>query len=103
MLTLTPAYDICPQRRSGGEATQAMIIGDEHDSFKLSQVVGCVRRAHLYQLTEGQAREIVDHQIDVNQTQWDDVCGQALLRQVDRKWFWGRQFLHPYAPEGYPR
>ena len=26
MLTLTPAYDICPQARSGNEASQAMLI-----------------------------------------------------------------------------
>jgi serine/threonine-protein kinase HipA len=25
-LTLTPAYDICPQSRTGSEATQAMLI-----------------------------------------------------------------------------
>ncbi len=29
-----------------------MIIGDETDRFRLSQVAGCVERAHLYQLTE---------------------------------------------------
>jgi len=33
MLTLTPAYDICPQRRKGGEATQGMkIIGEDRRS-----------------------------------------------------------------------
>ena len=28
-LSLTPAYDICPQNRTGGEATQAMLIMDK--------------------------------------------------------------------------
>lgn len=101
MLTLTPAFDICPQLRSGGEAAQAMIIGDEADGFKLSQVAGCVQRAHLYQLTEVEAHEIVDNQISVIETEWDDVCMRAELPQGERKRLWGRQFLNPYALERY--
>ena len=34
-VTLTPAYDICPQPRAGGETTQAMSIGA--DGFRMSQ------------------------------------------------------------------
>jgi serine/threonine-protein kinase HipA len=102
-LALTPAYDICPQLRTGGEASQAMIIGDESDSFRLSQVAGCVRRAHLYQLSEAEAREIVDRQIETIETHWGEVCEQAELPEVERERFWRRQFLHPYALEGYPR
>jgi len=101
-LALTPAYDICPQLRSGGEATQAMIIGDETDPFRLSQVAGCVSRAHLYQLTESEAREIVERQIQTIEGDWEEVCDQAGLAQVERERFWRRQFLHPYALEGFP-
>lgn len=43
MLTLTPAYDICPQPRSGGEASQAMAIGP--DGFRMSQLTGCIEAA----------------------------------------------------------
>jgi serine/threonine-protein kinase HipA len=100
-LALTPAYDICPQVRSGGEAAQAMIIGDAEDPFKLSQVAGCVRRAHIYQLKETEAREIVNHQIDVIERGWGEVCDQAQLTQTERKRLWRRQFLHPFALEGY--
>lgn len=42
-LTLTPAYDICPQPRSGGEATQAMAI--RKDGYRYSQLAGCVDAA----------------------------------------------------------
>ena len=49
-LTLTPAYDICPQPRGGGETSQAMIIGA--DGFRMSQLAGCVERASTYLLTE---------------------------------------------------
>jgi serine/threonine-protein kinase HipA len=97
-LTLTPAYDICPQPRAGGETAQIMAIGE--DGYRMSQVAGCVSRASTYRLSEPDAREIIDHQIDVIETQWADVCDQAALTEVDRAGFWRRQFLNPYATEG---
>ena len=98
-LTLTPAYDICPQPRAGGETAQIMAIGQ--DGYRMSQVPGCVAHASTYLVSEPEAREIVDHQIDVIETQWADVCDQAALTEVDRTGFWRRQFLNPYATEGY--
>ncbi len=98
-LTLTPAYDICPQPRAGGETAQIMAIGE--DGYRMSQVAGCVARASTYLLSEADARAIVDHQIDVIETDWADVCDQAALTEVDRAGFWHRQFLNPYAIEGY--
>ncbi len=98
-LTLTPAYDVSPQPRAGGEPAQIMGIGE--DGYRMSQVAGCVARASTYRLSEPDAREIVDHQIDTIKTQWADVCDQAALPEVDRERFWQRQFLNPYAVEGY--
>ncbi len=40
-LTLTPAYDVCPQPRAGGEAAQIMAIG--RDGFRMSRVAGAIR------------------------------------------------------------
>jgi serine/threonine-protein kinase HipA len=98
-LTLTPAYDICPQPRAGGETSQAMMIGS--DGFRMSQLAGCVERASTYMLTASDARELIDHQIDVIEREWDEVCDLAQMTEVDRSFFWGRQFLNPYAFEGY--
>jgi serine/threonine-protein kinase HipA len=98
-LELTPAYDICPGPRGGGEATQAMSIGS--DGYRFSQVAGCVSRAATYQLSEAQAREIVDRQIATIEDEWGAVCDLAGLSEVDRNFFWRRQFLNPYATEGY--
>jgi serine/threonine-protein kinase HipA len=98
-LTLTPAYDICPQPRAGGETTQAMAIGA--DGFRMSQVAGCVQRAATYLLSQAQAREIVDHQIEVIESQWAEVCEIARMTAVERGYFWRRQFLNPYALQGY--
>ena len=99
LLTLTPAYDICPQPRSGGEAAQAMAIG--RDGWRMSQVVGCVERAETYLLTEAEARAIVDGQIQVIEREWNTVSAAAGMTEVERARFRGRQFLNAYAVEGY--
>jgi serine/threonine-protein kinase HipA len=98
-LTLTPAYDICPQPRAGGETAQIMAIGQ--DGYRMSQLAGCVARASTYLLSEPDAREIIDHQIDTIEAHWAEVCDLAALTEVDRVGFWRRQFLNPYATEGY--
>lgn len=98
-LSLTPAYDICPQLRSGGETAQIMAIG--RDGWRMSQVAGCVERAGTYQLSEAEAREIVDGQIETISGQWGEVCDLAGLTEVERTGFWKRQFLNSYALEGY--
>ena len=98
-LALTPAYDVCPQPRSGGEASQAMAL--RRDGFRLSQVAACVEAAAAFRLTETEAREIVDHQIDSIETRWEEMCDLAELSRVDRDYFWKRQFLNPFALQGY--
>jgi serine/threonine-protein kinase HipA len=98
-LTLTPAYDICPQPRAGGEAAQAMAIAA--DGYRMSQVAGCVEAASTYLLSGADAREIIDHQIDVIGSQWKEVCDVARMTEVERAYFWERQFLNPYAVQGY--
>lgn len=95
-LSLTPAYDICPQGRTGGEASQAMsIIG----GVNLSKLSKCLEASHHFLVKPAEAKEIMDHQRDIIETHWDDVCDEAELSQVDRKLFWGRQFLNRYAFE----
>ncbi|PCI53117.1 MAG: phosphatidylinositol kinase [Alphaproteobacteria bacterium] len=97
-LTLTPAYDICPQGRSGGEATQAMLlVGDN----RYSQLKTCIEAAHHFKISEDNAMEIITHQKTVIEKNWDMVCDEAKLSEVDRRYFWHRQFLNPYAFEGY--
>lgn len=99
MLTLTPAYDICPQARSGGVASQGMMISP--NGFRLSQLSGCLEAASTYLLNTGQAREIIDRQIETIEAEWPEVCDLARLSEVERDYFWRRQFLNSYALEGY--
>jgi len=94
-LALTPAYDICPQNRTGGVAEQAMAIG--HDGYRASQLAGCITRASIYQLDTRQAQEIVDTQVAVINDQWKTVADQAKLTPAEQTRAWHRQILNPYA------
>lgn len=96
-LTLTPAYDICPQGRAGGEASQAISIVDGQNLSKLST---CVEAAHHFLINEDDARAVIEHQKSVIKDNWDAICDEADLSEVDRALFWHRQFLNPYAFEG---
>ena len=95
---LTPAYDICPQSRTGGEATQAMLL---HGQERRSQLVHCLAAAEGLGLSQMQARDIINHQIATIREQWGVVCDEADLSRVDRDFLWGRQFLNPFSLEGY--
>lgn len=97
MLSLTPAYDICPQSRSGGEASQGMLIFDNNN---LSQIQSCLDAARIFLLTRDKAIEIISNQINSIGGNWSSVCDEAELNEIDRKYLWGRQFLNPYAFEG---
>jgi serine/threonine-protein kinase HipA len=99
MLTLTPAYDICPQARSGGVASQGMMIAP--NGYRLSQLSGCLEAASTYLLNAAEAREIIDRQIETIESQWTEICDLARLSEVERTYFWRRQFLNSYALEGY--
>jgi len=93
-LSLTPANDICPQSRSGNEQGQAMrILGDNN----ASQFKTCLAAAHNFLLSEQEARDIFEHQKQVINDQWHNVCDEAALSQVDRQLFWHRQFLNPFS------
>jgi serine/threonine-protein kinase HipA len=95
-LTLTPAYDICPQGRTGNEASQAMLIsGDNH----LSQLKTCLETAHNFLLSGEEARDIFDNLTDAIEQHWEAVCKAAELNEVDKKPLWRRQFLNPYSVE----
>jgi serine/threonine-protein kinase HipA len=93
-LSITPAYDICPQARAGEEASQAMLIIGHHRS---SQIATCLAAAGNFHLAADMAIAIVSQQLETIGTHWQSLCDEAKLGQVDRTLFWGRQFLNPFA------
>jgi serine/threonine-protein kinase HipA len=93
-LTLTPAYDICPQGRSGQEASQAMLISGNN---RMSRIASCLEAAHHFLLGAPEAIAIVERQLRGIAENWPRVSEEAALSPTDRNLFWGRQFLNPYA------
>lgn len=92
-LTLTPAYDVCPQLRSGETAAQAMAI--TRDGDRASRFATCLDAAEIYHLTRAQAVDIIEHQVTVITEQWDAAADAAHLTDADRDRMWRRQILNP--------
>jgi serine/threonine-protein kinase HipA len=91
-LSLTPAYDICPQPRTGNEASQAMLI---HGNNRMSQLAVCLKAAPNFLLDGDEAKRLIEGQVGAIRENWGAVCEEAELTEVDREFFWGRQFLNP--------
>lgn len=96
-LSLTPAYDICPQARAGNEAAQAMLITGEQ---RQSRLAVCIDAAPQFQLTAAEAIAIIERQISGICANWNVVCEQAGLGKVAVSLLWRRQFCNPFAFEG---
>ena len=94
-LTLTPVYDICPQLRSGLEASQGMDIGDI--AGNASTLVNVLSACGKFQLREGETRSLIEQLIAVVEDNWTNVCDEAGLAAVERKQFWGRALMNHYC------
>lgn len=95
-MSLTPAYDICPQRRSGNVASQAMLISGDNRASKLT---ACLAAAHNFLLSEDYAKSIFKMQKEIINNKWSTICKEAGLNEVDKNLLWGRQFLNSYSIE----
>lgn len=98
-LTLTPAYDICPQLRAGQQASQAMLI---HKRDRSSQLATCIAAAPSFLIEKEDAIRIVNQQVGIIEKEWQFVCDEANLNEVDCTLFWRRQFLNPFAFQSAP-
>lgn len=99
-LSLTPAYDLCPQNRAGSTASQAMLITGQD---RRSQLASCLTAAHHFLISQSDAMAIIEHQINIIKMHWDEVCHLARLNNIEQNFFWGRQFLNPYAFMDFPK
>lgn len=93
MLTLTPAYDLCPQPRSGTEASQAMAIGREGQ--RESRLSVCRDASETYLLTRSEAGDIIDRVVATIGDEWEAAADTAGLTAQERRRLWGRQILNP--------
>lgn len=92
-LALTPAYDLCPQPRSGDTAQQAMAI--DRDGRRAGRLRICREAAAHYHLRDAEAADIIDAQVTIIAESWPDAAEQAELTQAERALLWQRQILNP--------
>lgn len=94
-LTLTPAYDLTPQPRSGQVAAQAMAIGRAGE--RASQFRVAVDACEVYLLDRPEAQAVVEQQVTAIREGWADAAEVARLTAADRADLWERQVLNPYC------
>ena len=99
VLLLTPAYDLCPQVRTGQEATQAMQLeGVEGSHSTLNNVLSICAS---FQLDTESAREIINALLAIIEKYWPEMCDEAGMTTVERERFWQRAILNPYCFQGW--
>lgn len=98
-LSLTPAYDICPQARTGQEASQAMDIGGVEG--RLSTLRNVLSVCGTFQLDEHRARMLIEALIAVIELQWEVVCDEVDLAPMERDRLWRRAILNPFCFQGW--
>lgn len=96
-LRLSPAYDLCPQPRAGGEASQAMAIIGQKRSSRLAT---CLDAAAMFLLPRTEAIAVIEGLVTKIGEHWAAVCAAAALGATDRSLLASRAFLNPYAFEG---
>lgn len=94
-LTLTPAYDICPQPRSVPQANQAMAVG--RNGERSSSLATCLASAEIYLLSSAQAKAIIGEQIEVIRSQWPEAADSARLAEIERRQLFGREILNEFV------
>jgi serine/threonine-protein kinase HipA len=92
-LRLSPAYDVCPQLRSGGHANQAMAYSATGE--RVARLAPLVAAAATYHLDIDDAQGIVDRQVSAIRDGWEESCEAARLTAQQRSAFLGGQFLNP--------
>jgi len=70
-LQLTPAYDMLPQRRSGMEGRQAMIVGTRGHGGRESTLRNAISSAARFGLDEDEALHIATQVLNVVADQWE--------------------------------
>lgn len=94
-VALTPAYDICPQPRSGETAYQAMAFG--RDGQRRSSLPELIRCGPAYGLSVGQCRARVERVVEAIERHWPDAADRARLTSGERTLIWRRLILNPAA------
>lgn len=94
-MKLTPAYDICPQLRSGFEATQAMQIEGKANNF--STISNVVSVCEHFLIESQQAKDLANFMVDTINSNWKDICGSAELTKKESELLYGKSVLNAFV------
>ncbi|MCC4791116.1 phosphatidylinositol kinase [Vibrio splendidus] len=92
-ISLSPAYDICPQNRTGGEASHGMKI---FENLNLSLLSLCMQAAPSFNIKAEKAEEIIRFQISTITQEFESVCNEVDVPEVTRKLLFKRVILNDY-------
>jgi len=98
-LTLTPAYDICPQPRTGGEASQAMLISGKRGNLATLDNICSVCDRFL--LATDEATALINELKAMVESEWENVCDLAQLPEGERQRLWGSAVFNPFCFENW--
>lgn len=98
-LELTPAYDLSPSNRSGD--TASLTLAYDRDGNRTANFAQLVRAGHIYGLSQGRARSVIDEVVDAMSQAWPEAIERARLTRAESERLWGAQFLHRSIFYGY--
>ena len=68
-----------------------------HSDVRASRLSACIVAAPHFHLSDAEAVALIEGQVRVVGENWRPICKEAGLGDIDRRYFWGRQFLNPFA------
>jgi serine/threonine-protein kinase HipA len=63
----------------------------------LSTLKNALSISHHFQLTPQAAQQLIDHQLDIIQSNWQGLCEQAGLANIESKRLWQGAVLNPFC------
>lgn len=94
---LTPAYDICPQIRTGNEASQAMLIKGNANH---SQLILCLSSCSKFLLSTDEAIRIIEAQMISIRENFDLVAQESGISTTDLNILSTHQVFNQFAFQG---
>jgi serine/threonine-protein kinase HipA len=91
-IQLTPAYDITPFPRAGGEASHGMRITQRSN---LTKILLCLDTAPEFGLSEAKARCVVETQVRWIAESFDGLCEEIGMARTTRSQSRRRAVLNP--------
>lgn len=75
-----------------------LIVGEN----RMRNLAVCLSAAAKFLLNKQESIDVITHCIRTVHQNWEEVCREASLSELDRNFLWERVFLNPFIFEGAP-